>query len=117
MCSAPHMRKAIAEGATTALPRDSEPATVYRSIMAATEGETVLAPGVMADLLAPVDNFSEEEIVWLQALAGGKSVEEVAWLTGYSRRTMYRRLRPLYRKLGAEGHVQAILAAKDRGLL
>jgi DNA-binding NarL/FixJ family response regulator len=66
---------------------------------------------------AHLAGLSDGEVEWLRALAGGQSVDELAWTSGYSSRTMYRRLSVVYRRLGARQRTAALLKAADMGLL
>ena len=61
--------------------------------------------------------LNEEERRWLVELANGASVDALAWRSGYSRRTMYRRLNHLYRRLGADRRERALVAAARAGLI
>lgn len=60
---------------------------------------------------------SNDERDWLDALASGKTVAEVAERFAYSEREMYRRLSDVYGRLGARDKVHALLIAVKLGLI
>jgi DNA-binding NarL/FixJ family response regulator len=113
-------RSALKGGATAAIARNSPGADVVNVMLAALERQVLLP----ADVVVPLfdgprikGDFSDEEHEWLRMLAAGTSPDEIAWRSGYSRRTMYRRLQTVYRRLGAVRRTQALLEAKRRGLI
>lgn len=61
--------------------------------------------------------ISEEEVQWLNSMADGLTVAELADQVGYSERAMFRSLRKLYSKLGVANRTEALLWASRRGLL
>lgn len=55
------------------------------------------------------------EIDWLQQLARGITVADLAERAGYSERMMFRLLRTLYAELHASHRTEALIRARDRG--
>jgi DNA-binding NarL/FixJ family response regulator len=113
-------RDAMRRGATTAISRNSTGEDVVNVMLAALERRVLLPADIAVTLFdGPRGDMhlSEEECGWLKELACGTSPDEIAWRSGYSRRTMYRRLQAVYRRLGAVRKTQALLEAKRRGLI
>lgn len=116
--------RAIREGARTVLARSSSADMIRRALSAAVDGQGLVPVAVLAALTSeqprqagdrPVP--SRERMLWLHQLASGSTVAEVAAGAGYSERAMYRLLRSLYRELGADGRVEALMIAQTRGWL
>ena len=63
------------------------------------------------------DRFDDLDRQRLWLLAQGATVAEVAGVEGYSARHMRRKLANLYRRLGADARVPALVAAARLGLL
>lgn len=115
-------RNALARGALSAAPRGATCEHIVNVVRAAVEGCALLPATVahaMADSIsaASAEGLKEEERRWLRALGDGASVEDLAWEFGYSRRTMYRRLSAIYRRLGADRRDAALLTAARIGLI
>lgn len=60
---------------------------------------------------------TEEEISWLRALAQERAVVEIATAHGYSERSLHRRLKDLWSKMGVAGKTEAIVVAASVGWL
>jgi DNA-binding NarL/FixJ family response regulator len=114
-------RDAIARGALTAAPRASTSTHLLAVVRAAVAGRSLLPAAVLVSLAAPALDASvglnDEERRWLVELANGTRIDDLACRTGYSRRTMYRRLGGVYRRLGADGRERALLAATRAGII
>jgi len=116
-------RDALALGARSAVARKAEPVHVVEVLRAAVRSEAVLPVEVVGALVAGGSGGSlasevlDEEAVWLQELACGVDVDELAWRHGFSRRTMYRRLGALYRRMGVSRRTEALVRATQLGLL
>lgn len=102
--------------------RDADPDRIVETIWARFRRAT-LAPGAAASngfrigAVAPgPGSISNQEVDWLRTLAGGTTVAGLAARVGYSEREMFRRLRALYRRMGADGKTEALVRAKDWGL-
>ncbi len=61
--------------------------------------------------------FSREERRMLALAARGHTNRQIGYLLGYSEKTVRNRFTPIFRKLGAANRVEAILKARDLGLL
>ncbi len=115
--------EALQMGATGAVGRDDEPEAVVKVVKAALENQTLLPTEVARALAAasPLNSkasgLSEREVAWLRMLAKGISVGKLAEQHSYSEREMSRLLRNLYRRMGAENRVEAIVKAARWGLL
>ncbi len=111
-----------AAGASGVIPRGSAPEAVLLALCASSFGLRVVPYDDGAPAPGPLErggmaDMSEEERGWLRALAAGQTVTVLAHRSAYSERELYRRLRRLYRKLGANGRVEAMLKASNWGLL
>jgi DNA-binding CsgD family transcriptional regulator len=60
---------------------------------------------------------SRREMEWLRQLASGTTVAKLADGAGYSERAMFRLLRDLYQRMGAQNRTEALLKARQRGWL
>ena len=60
---------------------------------------------------------SAREIEWLQQLADGITVAQLADRTGYSERAMYRLLRGLYTELDVKTRTEALMLRACAGLV
>lgn len=114
--------RAIREGARAALPRDVTAPTLVRTVQAALEGQVVMPLAVSRDLITATHalgptHFSERQEAWIRDLAAGMTVAQVAHTAGYSERAMYRLLKELYSLLGVSSRLEAIMRAKELGLL
>ena len=67
--------------------------------------------------MAKQNGFSLRERRWLQSLAEGATVRQLAAAEGYSPRHMRRMLAGVYERLGATGRIPALVAAARLGLL
>ena len=59
---------------------------------------------------------SDEELEWLRRLAAGARVPDLARAGGVPERTLYRRLRALYRRLGVRDRDEAVRLVVSVGL-
>jgi len=62
-------------------------------------------------------SITDEELGWLQRLAHGDRVLDIALDSGLSERTMHRSLQQLWPKLGAHGRADGMITASRLGLL
>jgi DNA-binding NarL/FixJ family response regulator len=119
--------RALAAGAVSAVPRDTPPEGVRQVFEAAVSGTSLLPTEVVRVLLSSGESApdgpdgpempSAREIEWLQQLADGITVAQLADRTGYSERAMYRLLRGLYTKLDVKTRTEALMLARARGWL
>ena len=115
-------REALTRGALSAAPRGAACEHIVDVVRAAVEGRTLLPAKVSRALARSMATsnggmLQDDERSWLRALGEGASVENLARRFGYSRRTMYRRLNSIYRRLGADGRESALLTAVRAGLI
>jgi len=118
--------QALMAGATAVVPRDASAETMRRVFEDAVNGMSLL-PVEVVRALASSDQpnvandcrvaLSEREIEWLRELASGATVAELAGRVGYSERAMYRLLKNLYAQMGVQSRTQALMLAKELGLL
>lgn len=115
-------RNALSDGARATVFRNSPFVCIRAALQAASSDISSVptaivhaAPTAVAPRSAP--SLQEEEAMWLVALAEGKTVRYIAKAEGRSERDMYRVLKRLYVRLGAEGRVDAIVRAAKWGLL
>jgi DNA-binding NarL/FixJ family response regulator len=113
--------RAVQLGARSVLSRRAGPAALRRTVEAATDGQAVLPAEVLTALAgAPPGELralSEEQLSWLRALATGSTVAELAATAGFSERAMFRILKHLYRVMGVQNRMQAVLRAQELGWL
>lgn len=112
--------RAVRAGARSVVPREVTEAVLRRTVEATLGGQAVM-PAAVASALA-VDAATEhtpsaDQLAWLRQLAAGATVTQLADQVGYSERAMFRLLHALYRQLGVETRLQAIMRAKEAGWL
>jgi DNA-binding NarL/FixJ family response regulator len=115
--------QALRFGADGIAPWNAEPEVIVAVVQAALEG-TLLLPievgrALAAGAVGLVDPewITPEETEWLQLLARGMTVHDLADKTGYSERAMFRFLAGLYGKMGVLNRTEAVLLASLRGLV
>jgi DNA-binding NarL/FixJ family response regulator len=109
--------RAVRAGAHSVVARESTLATLQRTVEATIAGQAVM-PATVAAALAGTSGEgkrmpSAKQISWLQRLASGTTVAQLANRAGYSEREMYRLLRSLYAQMGVRTRLQAIMHAKE----
>jgi DNA-binding NarL/FixJ family response regulator len=113
--------RAMHAGARAVLARTVTGHSLVRTVQAVLEGQAVIPAEVAAELLIdrlqPNGPYTEQETRWLRALASGETVAQVAQAAGYSERAMFRLLKDLYRSLGVQTRLEAIIRAQKLGLL
>jgi DNA-binding NarL/FixJ family response regulator len=115
--------RAITAGASAALPRRVSAERLRAVVQATLDGDTVLPTAVVRALAhegaiegGPSSTEpTAQERQWLMALAKGERVAQLAESAGYSERMMFRLLRGMYTRLGAEGRTAALMLARDHG--
>ena len=121
--SPPTYGGALRRGACAAVLHDAQLDDIVAVIAGALAHRAVLPVEVARSLAdacgsAPErPTLSGEELRWIAALGAGTTVSRLAFTAGYSEREMYRRLRVLYGRLGAQSRVEAIANAVRFGLL
>ena len=115
--------RAVSTGARSVLSRQVSAEKLLRALAATADGQAVLPPEVVASLAggaaagAGSPAPTAEQLGWLRALAAGRTVAELASQAGYSERAMFRLLRSLYREMGVNGKVAALIRAQRLGWL
>jgi DNA-binding NarL/FixJ family response regulator len=116
--------RAVRTGARSVLMRNASAGMLRRAAAALLDGQSVLPASVVAALSAGIGAvggrsvaLSTEKLVWLRALAAGRTVAQLAEQVGYSERAMFRLLRSLYREMGVHGRVEALMVAQANGWL
>jgi DNA-binding NarL/FixJ family response regulator len=114
--------RAVHAGAHSVLRRDSPVQGLAQAVAAAENGVAVLPAEVVQDLRVPGEGVSSRsptpaQLSWLQALAAGSTVTELAEQAGYSERAMYRMLQRLYAQLGVRTRTEALIHAQSSGWL
>jgi DNA-binding NarL/FixJ family response regulator len=116
--------RALAAGAVSAVPRDAPPEVVLQIFEAAASGRSLIPIEVVRILASSEDPAPESqelpsprEIEWLQHLASGVTVAQLADRAGYSERAMFRLLRSLYGRLNVRTRTEALMFARERGWL
>lgn len=115
--------RAVRAGAASLLPRSVSAAMLVRTLEATADGQVVLPGEVVTALVgttsivtAPVE-LTAEQLSWLQQLAAGSTVAQLAGHAGYSERAMFRLLKSMYKDMAVNNRVQAILRAREQGWL
>lgn len=112
--------RAVRAGARSVVPRQVTATMLQRTVAATIEGQAVLPAAVAAALASGTQYagdaaISREKLFWLQALATGSTVAELARHAGYSERAMFRLLRALYREMGVRTRIEALMRAREHG--
>lgn len=115
---------ALHHGAVAAVEWQAETGRIVQVAEAAARGDALLPsaiarglPGHGVDPHAERPHVEEEELEWLEELAQGSTVVDLADNYGYSERVMFRRLHDLYARLGAANRSEALINAVRFGLL
>lgn len=113
-------------GASGYVLKDEDPALMTEAIRAVMRGETWLSPGVserMAAILAPLEEkeksgmFTRRELQVLRALSTGGTTREIATSLQMAERTVEFHITGILKKLGVKGRLEAVMKAKERGIL
>ena len=109
-------------GADGVLPASVDPETLLAALRLVRAGSAVLPREALplagqppAARQRPV--LDPQQIVWLQRLADGGTVTELARETAYSEREMYRLLEQIYCRLGTRQRSRALVLAARLGLV
>jgi two-component system nitrate/nitrite response regulator NarL len=117
--------RAVANGVSAYLTKDSDRATICDAVAAVARGQTVLAPQVQAGLAGEVrlrehesrPALSPREHEILELTANGLSAPDIARDLQISAATVKTHLRNIYEKLGVSERAAAVAEAMRRGLL
>jgi two-component system nitrate/nitrite response regulator NarL len=117
--------RAVANGVSAYLTKDSDRATICDAVAAVARGQTVLAPQVQAGLAGEVrlrehesrPALSQREHEILERTANGLSAPDIARELQISTATVKTHLRNIYEKLGVSERAAAVAEAMRRRLL
>jgi two-component system nitrate/nitrite response regulator NarL len=117
--------RAVANGVSAYLTKDSDRATICDAVAAVARGQTVLAPQVQAGLADEVrlrehdarPALSPREHEILEKAASGLSAPDIGRELQISTATVKTHLRNIYEKLGVSERAAAVAEAMRRGLL
>jgi two-component system nitrate/nitrite response regulator NarL len=117
--------RAVANGVSAYLTKDSDRAAICDAVAAVARGQTVLAPQVQAGLAGEVrlrehesrPALSQREHEILERTANGLSAPDIARDLQISTATVKTHLRNIYEKLGVSERAAAVAEAMRRGLL
>jgi two-component system nitrate/nitrite response regulator NarL len=117
--------RAVANGVSAYLTKDSDRAAICDAVAAVARGQTVLAPQVQAGLAGEVrlrehesrPALSRREHEILERTAKGFSAPDIARDLQISTATVKTHLRNIYEKLGVSERAAAVAEAMRRGLL
>ena len=124
------MMRGLRLGAKGYLLKDTDRETLFNTIRAASRGETLLRPEIMARVLAvqaqgkatgpaasvPLD-LTERELEVLRGVAQGERSKEIAFRLGITERTVKAHLASIYNRLGVDSRAAAIAVAAQKGIL
>ena len=121
------MMRGLRLGAKGYLLKDTDRETLFDTIRAASRGETLLKPVIMARVLLKTGepgtgasaqtDLTGRELEVLKAVAQGERSKEIALQLGISERTVKAHLASIYSRLGVDSRAAAIAVAAQRGLL
>jgi NarL family two-component system response regulator YdfI len=121
------MMRGLQLGAKGYLLKDTDREALFNTIRAASRGETLLKPEIMARVLAQgkaagvpatmsVD-LTERELEVLRGVAQGGRSKEIAFRLGITERTVKAHLASIYNRLGVDSRAAAIAVAAQKGIL
>jgi NarL family two-component system response regulator YdfI len=121
------MMRGLRLGAKGYLLKDTDRETLFNTIRAASRGETLLRPEIMARVLAqgkavgvaiPMPTgLTERELEVLRGVAQGERSKEIAFRLGITERTVKAHLASIYNRLGVDSRAAAIAVAAQKGIL
>ena len=121
------MMRGLRAGAKGYLLKDTDRETLFNTIRAASRGETLLKPEIIARVLskagetsasaASSTDLTERELEVLKGVAQGERSKEIAVRLGISERTVKAHLASIYNRLGVDSRAAAIAVAAQKGLL
>lgn len=113
---------AVEAGATGYLLKDAPREDLFRAVVSASKGESVLSPAVAARLMGrsrspAAEPLSQRELEVLELIASGSTNREAAKQLFISEATVKTHLLHAYSKLGVKDRAAAVAAAYSQGLL
>jgi len=121
------MMRGLRAGAKGYLLKDTDRETLFNTMRAAAQGQTLLKPEIVARVLSKVgggnttaaaqSDLTDRELEVLRAVAQGERSKEIAFRLGISERTVKAHLASIYNRLGVDSRAAAIAVAAQKGLL
>ena len=123
------MLRGLQAGARSFLLKDTDRQTLFHTIRAAAQGETLLQPEILARVLThaqappeakeppPPTDLTERELEVLTAVARGDRNKEIARALGVTERTIKAHLTNIYNKLGVDSRAAAVSVAIQREII
>ena len=123
------MLRGLQAGARSFLLKDTDRQTLFHTIRAAAQGETLLQPEILARVLThaqappapkeqpPPTDLTERELEVLTAVARGDRNKEIARALGVTERTVKAHLTNIYNKLGVDSRAAAVSVAIQREII
>ena len=121
------MMRGLRLGAKGYLLKDTNREALFNTIRAASRGETLLRPEIMARVMAhgsgsgspasPQTDLTERELEVLRGVAQGERSKEIAFRLGITERTVKAHLASIYNRLGVDSRAAAIAVASQKGIL
>jgi two-component system nitrate/nitrite response regulator NarL len=120
------VRTCLAAGASGYLLKDTAPSAVVNALRTVADGGLVLGPQVSADaasagprdaLPAPLNRLPPRDLRLLALVAAGYTNAEIAGKLGLAEKTVRNRFTGVLAVLGVADRVQAVLLARDKGLI
>ena len=119
------MIRGLRAGARGYLLKDTNRQTLFNSLRAASRGEALFLPEVIARVLnqpsvekrSGSSVLTERELEVLRAASRGERSKEIALHLSISERTVKAHLDSVYNKLGVDSRAAAVATAIERGLL
>ena len=114
--------RAVEAGAVGYLLKDAPRDDLFRGVHAASRGESLLAPAVVARLLdrmrAPQgETLSPRELEVLTLVADGSANKAIARALSISETTVKTHMAHIFTKLGVDDRTAAVTVALDRGII
>lgn len=120
------LAEGFALGAKGYLLKDTSLQSLFHSMDAAINGETLIGEDMMKRIRDYQDKrqhikekvqLSRMEIIILQAVARGTTSKDIAFDIGVSERTVKSRLTAIFNKLGVDSRTEAVAVAIESGLI
>jgi len=119
-----HVIQTLRAGARGYMLKDTPPESVVRAVIAAAEGEVVLAgsaarrviDGAFGRHQEPLDGLTPREFEIFALMAEGVPNKKIAQQLGINEKTVRNHVSHVYDKLGVDGRSTALLYGLDKGL-
>lgn len=121
------MHQGLQEGALGFLLKDTDRATLIKTIHTAAGGQALFQPEIIRRAFHSKNqdtqvqqietNLTDRELEILQSVAQGNRNKEIAYQLGITERTVKAHLASIYNKLGVDSRAGAIAVASKQGLI